>query len=512
MRQQVFTHGKIRSDDVVAGLAAAGFEIQAPTNLRRTVLDTFDGRLAEAGLRLELREGDGHELVLTDGAGGLARVGVTRCPSLAGDLPRGPFRARVGPVLGVRALLPMLSVTARQIEAVRSDRSGKILVRVVVQDELAIEAGRPASPGFGVEVNGLVGYEDAAVKARDVLRGIGLKPRRARLLDLVAEGAGVSLCGFDASPKVTLARDEPAGVGFRRVLAGLARTVDANLGGAVRAVDPEFLHDLRIAVRRTRAVFSESKGVLPRAPRSRFRDELRWLGAVTSAARDLDVYVIEWPGYVAPLGPSTVQQLQPVLDHITARRREEHAALAAALTSERARELLATWTAWLDSNGEGEQAPQAELPLGEVVARRLVAAQDQLLQSGRAIVPTSPATDLHELRKEAKKLRYLIECFGGVLGAGPRKEFVKHLKALQDNLGEFQDAEVHSDRLRTIALELHEAPGTTAATMVAIGQLTEHFEQRRQAARKEFASRFTAYDTKASRRCLDQVVGSATAR
>lgn len=512
MRQQVFTSGKIRSDDVVAGLAGAGFDVRAATSVRRTVLDTFDGRLGAAGLRLELQEGDRRELVLTDSAGWPARVSVTGSPSVAGDLPRGPFRARVGPVLGLRALLPMLSVAARQIVAVRRDRSGKTLVRVVVQDELAVDGRRAASPGYGVEVDELAGYEDAAVKARDVIRSIGLKPRRGDLLDLVAEGAGVSLSGFDASPKVALARDEAAAVGFRRVLAGLARTIDANLDGAVRAVDPEFLHDLRIAVRRTRAVLSEARGVLAKAGRSRFRDELRWLGSVTSAARDLDVYVIEWPGYVAPLGPETVQQLQPVLEHILTRRRDEHAALAAFLTSARARDLLATWMAWLESDDAGDQAPQAERPLGEVVARRLVAAQDQLLESGRAIVSTSPATDLHELRKEAKKLRYLIECFGSVLGAGPRKEFVKHLKALQDNLGEFQDAEVHSDRLRAISLELHEAPETTAATMVAIGQLTEHFEQRRQAARKEFAARFAAYDTKASRRCLDEVVRSATAR
>jgi CHAD domain-containing protein len=218
---------------------------------------------------------------------------------------------------------------------------------------------------------------------------------------------------------------------------------------------------------------------------------------------------------VAPLGREAVEQLRPVLDLIVTRRAEEHAALAASLTCERLRQLLATWSAWLESSDTSDDrggASQAELPLGDVVARRLVAAQDRVLERGRAIGSTSPAEDLHELRKEAKKLRYLIECFGAVLSAGPRKEFVKRLKALQDNLGEFQDAEVHSDRLRRISLELHEDPGTTAATMVAIGQLTEHFELRRQAARKEFAERFAAYDTKAGRQCLAEVARSAAAR
>ena len=63
------------------------------------------------------------------------------------------------------------------------------------------------------------------------------------------------------------------------------------------------------------------------------------------------------------------------------------------------------------------------------------------------------------MRKDAKKLRYLLECFGGLLAGGERKAFVKRLKALQDNLGEHQDAEVHADKLRTVADEL---PATTA--------------------------------------------------
>ena len=57
--------------------------------------------------------------------------------------------------------------------------------------------------------------------------------------------------------------------------------------------------------------------------------------------------------------------------------------------------------------------------------------------------PDTPAEQVHDLRKDAKKLRYLLECFGSLLPKSPRKQFVKRLKALQDNLGEHQDAEVH---------------------------------------------------------------------
>jgi CHAD domain-containing protein len=129
------------------------------------------------------------------------------------------------------------------------------------------------------------------------------------------------------------------------------------------------------------------------------------------------------------------------------------------------------------------------------------------LTRGRAIRPSSAATHLHELRKDAKQLRYLLECFGGILPAGPRKAFVKRLKALQNNLGEHQDAQVHIERLRAFEREIDGRPHT-AETRKAMRQLQEHLERRRAAARDDFAQRFTAYDSKATRRGLRQLLGA----
>ena len=86
--------------------------------------------------------------------------------------------------------------------------------------------------------------------------------------------------------------------------------------------------------------------------------------------------------------------------------------------------------------------------------RRIDKAQDRLLAQGRAITPDTPAEEVHELRKDAKKLRYLLECFGGLLPAAERKAFVKRLKELQDNLGEHQDAAVHVAQLHEAVDEL----------------------------------------------------------
>ena len=103
---------------------------------------------------------------------------------------------------------------------------------------------------------------------------------------------------------------------------------------------------------------------------------------------------------------------------------------------------------------DDQRVDRAARPLGRLVGKRIARAHGVLIDNGRLIGPDTPAEHFHDLRKDAKKLRYLLECFGGMLPDKPRKQYVKRLKALQDNLGEHQDAEVHVALLRDIAGEL----------------------------------------------------------
>ena len=144
-----------------------------------------------------------------------------------------------------------------------------------------------------------------------------------------------------------------------------------------------------------------------------------------------------------------------------------------------------------------------------VVRKRIARTQNQLVDDGRLIRSDTPAEQVHDLRKDAKKLRYLLECFASLLPKAPRKRFVKRLKVFQDNLGEHQDSEVHIAVLRDISRELY-AAGVASDTMVAIGQLSERLDQRRIAARVEFTERFADYDTKATKRALAAALDGLT--
>ena len=508
----VFVPGPVAPEPValLRSLAGAGFEVGPARSVERTLLDTFDGRLHAAGIRLELRTDAGTRLIVHDAGPATAWTPVGAMPSVAGDLPAGPLQDRLAPLLDVRALMPTIGVAARVSSAVRRDAEGKAEVAFAVHDQLKLASGDPIAGPWAIELESFEGYPKAARQAARLLSSLGLTRRDAGLLDAVAEDAGVDLRGFVDSPTVALEPSDGALDAFRRVLANLAATIEANWHGTVADVDTEFLHDLRVAVRRTRSLLSHGRGVLPAGERDPFGAEFRWLGTVTSPPRDMDVYLIEWPTYVASLDEASRRALAPVVDHLAHRRKAEHDTLIGHLGSDRYRALMTAWLAWLDAPLPGGPLPKrATKPLGAVVADRLVDAQDRLLTRGRAIGPATPAEELHELRKDAKRLRYLLECFGGMLPAALSKPFVQRLKALQANLGEHQDTEVHTAQLTAMAHELQDAPGVTTDTLVAIGRLTELFDRRRLAAREEFAARFADYDTKQTARSLAELLNAA---
>ena len=284
----------------------------------------------------------------------------------------------------------------------------------------------------------------------------------------------------DSTPSVPLSPHDEALGAFRRVLRNLADTIDANLGGTIADTDPEYLHELRVAVRRTRSVLAQGKGVLPTAIRDRYREGFGWLGELTGPPRDLDVYLLGWGDYVAPLGGTDVTALEQLRNELTVRQAAAHRELAAALQSEATAELLTSWRGWITNPSMDEGGA---LPIGPFIAQRIEKANTRVVRDGRSITPESPSERLHDLRKDTKRLRYLLECFAGLFEAKPRKAFVRQLKALQETLGEHQDADIHIAQLRALAHDLHQRPETDSDVLFAMGRLSEHLDRRRQAAR-----------------------------
>ena len=170
------------------------------------------------------------------------------------------------------------------------------------------------------------------------------------------------------------------------------------------------------------------------------------------------------------------------------------------------------WSKWLRKPVPARsltRSPDGHRLLAGFVIERIEQAHLTLVEHGRLITDDSPATQLHDLRRDAKRLRYLLESFGAVLPAKPTRRFVRRLKSLQDNLGVHQDAEVHATQMAEL-LAGPDAAEFSPETLAAADELVRKLEQQCLRARTEFSSRFSEYDSLATQAALALIVAVPT--
>jgi CHAD domain-containing protein len=304
-----------------------------------------------------------------------------------------------------------------------------------------------------------------------------------------------------AKVDVPLAYDQRADAGAVAVLRRLLDVIGENTEGAISGADSEHLHQLRIAVRRSRTVQRQLKAVFPPAELPGFRAEFRWLQQATGPARDLDVYLEDLESLREMLPEAMRADLDPLVPVLAHSRLVARAEMTRALRSVRTANLLEDWDRLLESMVEGSphDRPAANRPIGAVAGKRIRKVYKRIVAMGRAIERSSPAEDYHELRKKGKELRYLLELFGVKLfDEEAVVPFVKSLKGLQEVLGRHQDREVQIAMLRSSAEEVATLPGGGAACM-AMGALVERLRVDEQAARDEFAQQFAQLASKPQR-------------
>src|SRR5260370_307976 len=120
-------------------------------------------------------------------------------------------------------------------------------------------------------------------------------------LDAALAAAGRGPGDYTSQINVCLTPAMPAGAAVTAVLLDLLSTLEANVPGTIRDIDTEFLHDLRVSVRRTRSVLKLVGNVLPAEFAQKFRPEFKWLDDLTTPTTDLDVYLLDHPDMAAGL-------------------------------------------------------------------------------------------------------------------------------------------------------------------------------------------------------------------
>lgn len=484
----------------------------------RVVYDTFDWRLFNEGTVFEVETEPEPNAVWRSFASGevLGRFPGRLTPRFADDLPETPATARLADLIEMRALLPLATIiSTRTVLRVLGDEA-KTIGRVVV-DEASLEGGpesRPALPAV-IEVVSVRGYEKELAVVNDLLEAqVLLEPVTDDIAIQAVRAVGYRPGSYSSKLKLSLDPSVPAWQAWIEVLKVLHATMLENEAGVRDDTDSEFLHDYRVAVRRTRSVLGQAKGVLPPDALDEFRAEFAWLGGVTGPTRDFDVFLLSVPEFQAALPAERRQDLEPFRDFLVRQQEIAQRQLVAELDTERYATLLRRWAAFLDDPGlddlDAEAVPLAHRPPASVVARRIHKAHRRLLRDGRSVHEGSEPEALHDLRKDAKKLRYLFECFGSLLDPDGVAAVVRDLKALQDVLGEYQDCQVQIGSLEEFGQQMLDQGGAPASALLAMGALVDQLAERERVARIGFHERFDAFDAKHVRKTVRQMVAAVS--
>jgi CHAD domain-containing protein len=237
----------------------------------------------------------------------------------------------------------------------------------------------------------------------------------------------------------------PASSNLDHILAAMKVQVDAihaHEAGARTGRDPEDVHQMRVAVRRLRAILRASRSLFDPKWVDDLRRELKWLGTALGRVRDLDVLHAYLRFQLKALpAPERREAQQHLLRHLDADRVRARAALRAALASPRYARLLTRLKVALVH-------PPARTSAVSLLG--IAATEFKKLKKAMKALPKQPSADeLHAVRIKVKRARYAAEVVQAVIGRRV-DQFNDKAEKLQDILGEHQDAVVTEAYLRKV--------------------------------------------------------------
>jgi CHAD domain-containing protein len=468
--------------------------------------DSFDWRLHAAGLSLVLvRVGSQRRWELTRADGETLLVPAAQAlPALLEALPAGGLAETLADVLPPRALLSRVAVDTRVRRWRLIDSEGKTVLRLLEEEGTAVrpDGGRETRRVLPrrLLLQPLRGYADVADQVAFHLEA-GLRAARVPPCPCAPayQATGVVPGSYSSKIRVPLIPALTAAEAAHRIFLHLLGTLEANVAGTRADLDSEFLHDLRVAVRRTRSALTQIKRVLPEARVAQFREGFNWLGQVTGPKRDLDVFLLQFPDYVAEVPGDLREDLEPFRGFLLEESAKERAALARRLASPHFHALVKQWRAFLESPPDLDAAENAGRPVKAVADARIWRLFRRIIEAGRAMGDNPAPEQLHELRKDCKKLRYLMEFFASLYVPELLDPLIKAVKDLLDILGEHQDLAVQAQHLEGFAERMAAEGRAPARTLLALGALVGRLMERRAEVRAEYAAAFAAFEAAENR-------------
>lgn len=288
----------------------------------------------------------------------------------------------------------------------------------------------------------------------------------SRDIDLVAASFGLPAEPALAHRQAPIPEQVRAGLDTR------LRAMISHDPGTRRGEDPEELHQMRVSVRRMRAMLKSARPFLDERWSEPLRAELGWLGRALGPVRDLDVLLERLRQETGDLGTDERAAASRLISGLEVEHGEARYELLGALDSDRYLELVRSLCEAVREPLSQESSVDSHDELSALVTKQFRKLRKAVLQ----VRDDPPDEQLHALRIQGKRLRYTAELAEPAFGKR-MQGLIKASKRFQDVLGEHQDACVAQIRVRELLAEFGES--TDVGVAFVAGRLVEREATRR---------------------------------
>jgi len=295
-----------------------------------------------------------------------------------------------------------------------------------------------------------------------------------------AENKSCSESALILSPKLLIDTTLPVNLsvcGFYQAAFSHARALE---DGIKANKESENLHQYRVCLRKIRAIDSTLKVLKTEATSAKLIPDLKELMKQTNRLRDLDVYLMNSESFFQQLDKKYHPGLTRFFEDISLLREYEFQRVSEWLQSkayqQKCREIEEQIHALSNAQDNNNIASDTFECGSQVINRRYL----KVIKTASTLNTHSEDTDIHQLRIECKKLRYLLEFFAPVIHQSTYKQLMNIIKSLQESLGTYNDSSVQIAFLKSYLKQIHQ----TSPAYAAISRLKKQIKKRNKEARK----------------------------
>ena len=471
--------------------------------------DTFDWRLFNKSLvlyqsdnRLFLRKLKKNEILHT--------TEISDLPVFIWDFPRGKLKNHLKSIIKMRALLKLAKVRSQATTFRILNQNEKTVARLVL--EKILPSGEKDAPALAeyLWLKSVRGYSKYFHNLNKRCKKAGLLISKNedvyfRALEFVNKKPG----SYSAKFNIQLSPDMHADEAAKIILSFLLQVIRINQANIAKDLDTEFLHDFRVAVRRTRSALGQIKDVFPLKITERFKKNFADVGRLSNQMRDLDVYLLKKDAYKAMLPPVLQNDIEPLFKYLQGERSKALQKVISGLRTKKHTKILNDWEDFLNEpRSNSETAVNSKLPIIYLAKKRIYSKYRSVVKAGNLILENTEDELLHALRIQCKKLRYLMEFFSSLFPPKKINRLIEQLKKLQNNLGDFNDLCVQEEYLLSITKKLPSTHQQLKKALVAIGSLIGTLNIERQEAKDAFAKTFTGFASPVNKNLFRELFAS----